>query len=228
MGLQIKARTIKSANAGRMIEAGQAVPKRVNMKAKTLSILDEMLGGPKNGEGLVGYYKPKLPPKDVWNTLSLKTKKELADLYKTRHREFRNLAGNMKELQAAGEYKLVGGLVQDLKQGGKFVTSDLDIHDIVNFDGSPVDESVKKLAYKRMMNYGRTPGKPPVQSTVMHEGTMSWTKRSDPFSFSEAKKQGLIDGATKEGPGKGITSFNPLAKPTAEKYVRLGVKVNDA
>ncbi len=220
MGLQIKARTIKSADAGRMIEAGQAVPKRVNMKAKTLSILDEMLGGPKNSENLVGYYKPKMPPKDVWNTLSPRTKAELADLYKTRHREFRKLADPMKELQALGEYKLEGGLVRDLKQGGKFVTSDLDIHDIVNFDGTPVSESVKKQAYNRMMNYGRVPGKPPVQSTVMHEGTMSWTKASDKVGYSEKAKQSLIDGASKEGPGKGITSFNPLAKPTAEKYVR--------
>ncbi|MDD2956250.1 MAG: hypothetical protein PHD67_08035 [Oscillospiraceae bacterium] len=220
MGLQIKARTIKSADAGRMIEAGQAVPKRVNMKAKTLSILDEILGGPKNSEGLVGYYKPKMPPKDVWNTLSPKTKAELADLYKTRHREFRKLADPMKELQALGEYKLEGGLVRDLKQGGKFVTSDLDIHDMVNFDGTPVSESVKKQAYNRMMNYGRGPGKPPVQSTVMHEGTMSWTKASDKVGYSEKAKQSLIDGASKEGPGKGITSFNPLAKPTAEKYVR--------
>lgn len=220
MGLQIKARTIKSANAGRLIETGQAVPKRVNLKAKTLSIMDEMLGGPKNGEGLVGYYKPKLPSKEVWKNLSPKSQKELVDLYKTRHREFRKLEGTMKELQAVGEYKLEGGLIKDLKQGGKYVTSDLDIHDITNFDGSPVSASVKKEAYNRMMNYGGVKGKPPVQSTIMHEGTMSWTAESDKLNFSEKAKQSLIEGATKEGPGKGITSFNPLAKPTAEKYVR--------
>lgn len=221
MGLQIKARTIKSPNAGRMIDAGQAAPKRMNMKAKTLSIMDEMLGGPKNGEGLVGYYKPKLPSKEVWKNLSPKTQKELVDLYKTRNRDFRKLEGTMKDLQAAGEYKLeANGLIRDLKQGGKYVTSDLDIHDITNFDGSPVSESVKKEAYNRMMNYGGVKGKPPVQSTIMHEGTMSWTAESDKLNFSEKAKQSLIDGATKEGPGKGITSFNPLAKPTAEKYVR--------
>lgn len=221
MGLQFKARTIKSANAGKMIEAGKAAPKRMNMKAKTLSIGDEMLGGPKNSEGLVGYYNPELPPKDVWKTLSPKTREELLDLYKTRRREFRNLSDSMKELQAAGEYKLENGLVRDLKQGGKYVTSDLDLQDVVNFDGSPVRESIKKQAYDRVINYGqKINGKPPVQSTVMHEGTMSWTKESDPLHFNEAAKQKLIDGATKEGSGKGITSFNPHAKPTAEKYMR--------
>ena len=220
MGLQIKARNIKSANAGRMIESGKAVPKRVNMKAKSLDILDEMLGGPKNSEGVVGYYKPKMPPKEVWKNLSPTTKAELTNKFKERSREFRKLAEPMKKLEAAGEYKLEGGLVRDLKQGGKYVTSDLDIHDIVNFDGTPVSESVKKEAYRKMMNYGKTLGKPPVQSTVMHEGTMSWTKTSDKIGYSEKVKQGLIDGATKEGPGKGITSINPLAKPTSEKYVR--------
>ncbi|NLO09953.1 MAG: hypothetical protein GX129_08840 [Clostridiales bacterium] len=218
MGLQIKARTIKSPNAGRMIDTGLAAPKRMNMKAKTLSINDELLGGPKYGEELVGYYNPKLPPKEVWNKLHPTTKKELASLYKTRRREFRNLEGTMKDLQAAGEYKLeANGLVRDLKQGGKYVTSDLDIHDITNFDGSPVSESVKKEAYKRMMNYGSVKGKPPVQSTIMHEGTMSWKPESEKLKLA---KERLIDGATKEGPGKGITSFNPLSKPTSEKYVR--------
>lgn len=218
MGLQIKARTIKSPNAGRMIDTGQAVPKRMNMKAKSLSINDELLGGPKNGQDLVGYYNPKLPSKEVWNNLHPTTKKELTSLYKTRRREFRNLEGTMKELQEAGEYKLeANGLIRDLKQGGKYVTSDLDIHDITNFDGSSVSEGVKKEAYNRMMNYGSVKGKPPVQSTIMHEGTMSWKPDTDKLKLA---KEGLIDGATKEGPGKGITSFNPLAKPTSEKYVR--------
>jgi hypothetical protein len=109
-GVQIKARPT-TATADKWIDSGKAVPKRMDMKAKTLDKLDELLGGPKDSEGLVGYYKPKLPPKNVMKNLSPETQEKLVEKYVERRREFHKLADKMKKLEASGEYKVVDGRV---------------------------------------------------------------------------------------------------------------------
>lgn len=211
-GVRIKARPT-TATAEKWINSGKAVPKKMDMKAKTLDKLDEILGGPKDSDGLVGYYKPKLPPKDIMKKLSPETQEKLVKKYVERRREFNNLADKMKKLEASGEYKVVKGRV--VNKDGKFITGDVDIYDVVNFDGTPVRASVKKQVLDHLtQNKGFAVKKG--GSNVMHEDVISWTK--DGIEFSEKAKEKLIEAAMDEN--KGVTSYNPLAGPTAEKYVR--------
>ncbi|MBU7006561.1 hypothetical protein [Phosphitispora fastidiosa] len=211
-GVQIKARPT-TATADKWINSGKAVPKRMDMKAKTLDKLDELLGGPKDSDGLVGYYKPKLPPKEVMKNLSPETQQKLVEKYVDRRREFNNLADKMKKLEASGEYKVVKGRV--LNKDGKFITGDVDIYDVVNFDGTPVSPKLKKQVLDHLtQNKGFAVKKG--GSNVMHEDVISWTK--DGIEYSEKAKEKLIEAAMNEN--KGVTSYNPMAEPTAEKYVR--------
>ncbi|MGL5258254.1 MAG: hypothetical protein ACRC76_14600 [Proteocatella sp.] len=218
-GVQIHTRpTTPQADA--WIKSGKAVPKEMDMKAKTLNKLDELLGGPKNSEGLVGYYKPKLPPKEIMKSLSKETQKEIVDQYVKRRREFTKLAGDMKSLQAQGKYAVIDGKVMDMKNGGKFITGDVDLFDVTNFDGSPVSASVKKQVIKNLMSKSG--------SNVMHEDVLSWTK--DGTAFNPKAKASMISSASGKGGAKpvyvngsktidnGVTTYNPLADPTSNFY----------
>lgn len=211
-GVQIKARPT-TATADKWINSGKAVPKGMDMKAKTLDKLDELLGGPKNSEGLVGYYKPKLPPKEVMKNLSPQSQKKLVEKYVARRREFNNLADKMKKFEASGQYKVVDGRV--LNKNGKFITGDVDIFDITNFDGTPVRPEIKKQVLDYLtQNKGFAVKKG--GSNVLHEDVISWTK--DGIEFSAEAKEKMIKAAMDES--KGVTSYNPMADPTAEKYVK--------
>ncbi|PKM57760.1 MAG: hypothetical protein CVU98_04510 [Firmicutes bacterium HGW-Firmicutes-3] len=200
-GVKIHTRpTTKSASV--WVESGKAVPKRQDMKAKTLDIVDEILGGPKNSEGLVGYYKPKLPPKDVMKSLSPKTQNEIVQKYIDRRREYNKLGKVMKQYEDQGKYKVIDGRVLDVKSN-KYITGDLDGYDITNFDGTPVRPSIKKQVMDKL---GKTP-----DSNVMHEDLMSWVKEEEAFNL---KAKAKMINAAKEGE-KGLTTFNPLNKPTS-------------
>lgn len=211
-GVQIKARPT-TATADKWINSGQAVPKPMQIKAKTLDRWDELLGGPKNSEGLVGYYKPKLPPKEVMKNLSPQSQEELIEKYVARRREFWQQAEKMKKFEASGEYKVVNGRV--MNKDGKFLTGDVDVFDVTNFDGTPVSPKVKKQVLDHLtQNKGFAVGKG--GSNVLHEDVISWTK--DGREFSEKAREKMIKAAMDDR--KGVTSYNPMADPTAQKYVR--------
>jgi hypothetical protein len=53
-------------------------------------------------------------------------------------------------------------------------------------------------------------------SNVEHHDVMSWKEGG--VEFSAKAKEKMIEAAMEEG--KGLTSYNPLSEPTAEKYVR--------
>ncbi|MDF1617200.1 hypothetical protein [Petrocella sp. FN5] len=201
-GVQIHARPT-TKNAKTWIDSGKAVPKAQDMKAKTLDVVDEILGGPKNTEGLVGYYKPKLPPKNVMRSLHPNTQKEIVKKYVERRREYHKLSKVMKQYEAQGKYKVIEGRVFDIKSK-KYITGDLDGFDVTNFDGTPVRPSIKKQVMDKL---GKTP-----DSNVMHEDLMSWVNE-EKAAFDLKAKAKMIN-AAKEGE-KGLTTFNPLNKPTS-------------
>lgn len=206
-GVQIKARPT-TPQAEKWLNSGKAAPKPLEIKAKTLNKMDELLGGPQGKEGLVGYYKPKLPPEGVMKNLSQETQKKLIQQYEERSKEFSKLADTMKQYEKSGKYTVADGVVYN--KNGKVITGDVDIFDIVNYDGSPVKESVKKQVIASMSSKKG--------SNVMHEGLMSWEKGG--VDFSQAAKDKMIDAATKSTPGKGLTSYNPLSGPTSQVYKR--------
>ncbi len=204
-GVQIHTRRT-TASADAWINSGKAVPKEMDLKAKTLDWVDELLGGPKNSEGLVGYYKPKLPPKEVMKSLSEDTQKLIVEKFKDRSREFRKLAGDMEALK--DKYAVIDGRVMDLQKGGKFVTGDVDLLDITNFDGTPVSSSLKKQVIDSLMKK--------TGSNIMHEDVMSWSKDGKAFNL-QAKIKMLNDARAPVDPTKaagGISTYNPLATPT--------------
>jgi hypothetical protein len=108
----------------------------------------------------------------------------------------------MKQYEDQGKYKVIDGRVLDVKSN-KYITGDLDGYDITNFDGTPVRPSIKKQVMDKL---GKTP-----DSNVMHEDLMSWVKEEEAFNL---KAKAKMINAAKEGE-KGLTTFNPLNKPTS-------------
>ena len=142
----------------------------MEIKVKTLDKWDELLGGPKNSEGLAGYYEPKLPPKEVIRNLSPETQQKLVEKYVARRREFIRQADKMKYFEASGQYKVKNGLV--INKDGKFLTGDVDVFDITNFDGTPVSPKIKKQVLDHLtQNKGFAVKKG--GSNVLHEDVIS-------------------------------------------------------
>jgi len=199
-GVQIHARPTTPL-AKKLIESGQAVPKSAELKAKTLGKLDELIGGPKNSEGLVGYYKPKFPSKDLVSKLPAAEQKKLVKLFIEREKEYTKLAKDIKKLQEKG-YTVVD---KKVLYKGKAITGDVDIYDVTNFDGTPVSPTVKKQVLESLT---KKKG-----SNVLHEDLVSWDKKSGTLDL-KAKAKMLNAAGGNVDDAKGLTSFNPLAKPT--------------
>jgi hypothetical protein len=137
----------------------------------------------------------------------------LVEKYVARRREFIRQADKMKYFEASGQYKVKNGLV--INKDGKFLTGDVDVFDITNFDGTPVSPKIKKQVLDHLtQNKGFAVKKG--GSNVLHEDVISWTK--DGIEFSAEAKEKMINAAMDENIG--VTSYNPMAEPTAEKYVR--------
>lgn len=200
MGVQVHVRYGNPATKP-WIESGRAVPKPCDIKAKTLNKIDELIGGPQGREGLVGYFKPKRPPKNVMDKLSPEVRDQINKRFAQRAEEFRKYRSDMKKLADSDRYKVIDGVVHDMK-AGKPVGGDVDIFDITNFDGTKLPESVKKQAYKKLIKTE--------PSKVMHEGVTSWD--STDHAFDPVAKSKMINSAKKGE--EGVISFNPQADPT--------------
>jgi len=200
MGVQVHVRYGNPATKP-WIESGRAVPKPCDIKAKTLNKIDELIGGPQGREGLVGYFKPNRPPKDIMDKLSPKVKEQINKRFTQRAEEFRKYKSDMKKLADSDRYKVIDGVVHDMK-AGKPVGGDVDIFDITSFDGKKLPESVKKQAYSKL-----TKTEP---SKVMHEGVTSWD--SSDHAFDPIAKDKMINSAKKGQ--EGVMTFNPKADPT--------------
>jgi hypothetical protein len=201
-GVQIHTRPT-TPYAKRLLDAGDAMPKPPELKAKTLSKLDELIGGPKYSDGVVGYYKPQLPKKEIWNKLSESQKKDVAKLYRERRREFTKLAKDMKELEKKGYSVINKKVVKD----GKLFTGDVDVYDITNYDGTPINPKMKAKILD-IMEKKRG-------SNIMHEDLVSWSKDSKVGTLDLKAKAKMINaaGGTAKN-AKGLTTFNPLSKTT--------------
>ncbi|SHK16412.1 hypothetical protein SAMN02745975_03785 [Geosporobacter subterraneus DSM 17957] len=212
-GLQVHTRPV-TENAAKYIDEGTAIPKAVDMKAKTLNKFDELLGGPKNSEGLVGYYRPKWPSESQLKGMSANEISELKKQFAKRTQEYTKLSNQMIDYEMQGKYVVKNGLVVDVKTG-KYITGDVDIYDITNFDGTPVNEKVKKMFLESVM---KEKG-----SNVLHEDLISWASDDKAFNL-EAKIKMIKEAAQGE---KGIVTFNPLNNPT-KSYSSIDTKDIDA
>ena len=86
-GVQIHTRPTTDS-ASDWLNSGKAVPKDYDMKAKTLDSIDELIGGPKNREGVVGYFKPEKPPESIMEKLGPEMRADINKRYTQRLEEF--------------------------------------------------------------------------------------------------------------------------------------------
>jgi hypothetical protein len=198
MGLQVHTRPV-TKNAQQLIDEGKAVPKGKDLKAKTIDIYDEKIGGPKNSEGKVGYFKPKMPPASELSKMTPDEVLAVEKRYNQRLTEYNKLSNDMIRLDH--KYKVKDGLVVDVRTG-KHITGDVDVYDITNFDGTPVSDKVKKMFSEAIM---KEQG-----ANIMHEDLISWATSDEAFDLKA--KLGMMKDAA-EG-GKGVVTFNPLSGPT--------------
>ncbi|MDZ7676657.1 MAG: hypothetical protein U5K30_16515 [Acidimicrobiales bacterium] len=112
----------------RWIESGDGVPKPVWMKPKTISELDEVLGGPSRSmEGTVGFYEPTLPPGADGATTAR---------FEARMQEYEKLRPTMDRLQAEGVIEVKDGVVHKVLEGPPRTTKPFagDIDTVVMLD----------------------------------------------------------------------------------------------
>jgi hypothetical protein len=197
MGVQIHTRPVTGA-AKDLLESGRALPKPLEIKAKTLNKLDELIGGPRGQEGVSAIFKPTKPPESVLRNMPSDVRKELEKRIADRAKEYTKY---IDEIKANPNFKIVDNVILDRKTGLPF-TGDVDIYDITSFDGKPLTEKVKQMVWQKLESIQ--------PANVKHGNLTSWNP-SDPHFDPEAYIKMILDG--KSG-GKGVTTFNPLNNPT--------------
>ncbi|UOZ06976.1 hypothetical protein [Amycolatopsis sp. WQ 127309] len=123
-----------------------AVPKPLEIKAKTLNALDVHLGMRREQIGLVGYFRPHQP--DL-TAVPEELREPVLKRYHARSAEYTQLAGDMDRLRREGRFQVVDGLVQERRADGfRNITGDNDLYDIrLPEDGA----SLYQADYDRMV-----------------------------------------------------------------------------
>ncbi|NCC75589.1 MAG: hypothetical protein EOM08_04040 [Clostridia bacterium] len=207
MGVQIHTRPV-TGKAKDLLESGKALPKPMEIKAKTLNKIDELIGGPQGREGAVGIFQPKKPPENIMNKLSKEVREQIEERFEKRAKEYTKY---IDELKSNKNVEIIDNIIYD-KKTGKVFTGDVDIYDITSFDGSPLPEKIKQQVWKKLESIG--------PSNVKHGNLTSWNPSDphfDPKAFEgmiNDGKQTFINTEGKLVNGSGVTSFNPLNNPT--------------
>ena len=209
MGVQIHTRPV-TGKAKDLLESGKALPKPMEIKAKTLNKIDELIGGPQGREGAVGIFQPKKPPENIMNKLSKEVREQIEERFEKRAKEYTKY---IDELKSNKNVEIIDNIIYD-KKTGKVFTGDVDIYDITNFDGSPLPEHIKQQVWQKLEKIG--------PSNVKHGNLTSWNLKPedphfDPEAFEKMIKDGMKTYINDEGQlvnGSGVTSFNPLNNPT--------------
>ena len=144
-----------NAAAKALLKSGQAVPKKMFVKNKTINKLDTYLGASKSNIGKVGSFKPKLN-KTQLRALPKELRKEIVKRYKQRRRELINQAEHLSENIAKGKLKVKNGVVYDAVSHKPF-TGDIDIYDIRGLNGEKISkakylEAIKELTKSEFTN----------------------------------------------------------------------------
>jgi hypothetical protein len=186
------------------VESGRAIPKPETIKAKTLKALDELIGGPKGREGLVGCFKPQLPPKEVMRTLSRDMQRAIVQQARMRNQEWVKYGRMLNQ----GDFRTINGVVQHIPSG-KWVGPDLDILQFRNFNGGPLSVQQENMV-ARMLGQARG-------SNVTHEALSTWNRKT---SFNPRAASRMIRDASVGG--EGVVTFNPNNAPT-QSFLRPDV-----
>ncbi|CAM5740832.1 hypothetical protein SMICM304S_03518 [Streptomyces microflavus] len=181
-------------SAPKWLDAG-AMPKPQDIKAKTVSDVDVLLGADAGNVGLVGYFKPVLPdqgsvPVDAWD--------RVLSRFNQRSTEFHELAGKMAQYEADGKFTVHDGIVFgfDGEGGRRPITGDHDLFDVSAPDGSRVslpehDALIEEMRAKDM--------------AVAHGAHMFW---NPPTAFDKSVFDKIV--SSHEGSsGEPLLRFSP-------------------
>ncbi len=138
-------------DATRWIEAGDAIPKPMAVKAKTVNELDALIGGPPaDKKGLVGFFEPTEPK------MPRQANPELWERFDARRTEWEKLKPEMDMMQAAG-YEVRDGVVSKVMPDGTTMPFAGDIDAVAILDaktGKPVSGARYQEVVDELKNSG--------------------------------------------------------------------------
>ncbi len=178
LDIVIKARPV-NPQSGALI-GPEVLAKMEIIKAKTITPLDELIGGPPNRRGVVGLFVPRRPdpalPPDVHAAAQ--------NRYTQRLKEYLELRGEYQRLSEEGLVRIQGGVVMvadPTKAGGKgeprgkfkAVAGDIDIFDITHADGSALTREQRTFIQQRLQSMG----------IGVEHGAHAWWEQQSPETF---------------------------------------------
>ncbi|MEV5544460.1 hypothetical protein AB0L13_47520, partial [Saccharopolyspora shandongensis] len=120
-----------------------AIPKPVEIKAKTINALDVHLGASKDHIGLVGYFRPEMPSERDLASMSDQQRGKVERRFQDRQREFESLNDEMLRHSMSKKFRVTNGVVEGRGSAGEYrpVTGDLDLfHVRLPDSGAPLSE----------------------------------------------------------------------------------------
>jgi hypothetical protein len=171
----------RPAGEARKLRKSGAIPKWEELKMKTISKDDVLLGAPKDGIGKPGYFKPDLPNSSL-KTSDPATYERLMKRHAQREEEFRQLAGKVQKYVEDGDIIVKDKVVYD-GPTGKDIAGDYDIYEILDKKGNHIGPSDPR--YNRILDdlRGRRIG-------AQHGAHVDWNP-TDPFEIKI--KQEIVD-----------------------------------
>lgn len=192
-----------------------ALSKMELVKAKSITAIDEMIGGPVGRRGLVGLFEPKLPvfPEGTPPEVVAKVQKR----YQQRLNEWNELRPHYEEYQAQGLVSIEDGVLEvadprtagaggEYRPHGEFkpVAGDLDVFDIRHSDGSPLTPEQRDVVTTllRSMDIG------------VEHGAHEWWQDQSPDTFSPEIDTAIRAGHTEGNEGaQQLVAFAPGRPP---------------
>ncbi|MGO4418218.1 hypothetical protein AB4Z54_05510, partial [Streptomyces sp. MCAF7] len=177
-----------------------ALPKPVEIKAKTINALDVRLGAREENRGLVGFFEPRLPE-------GVSADDPVQARYQQRLKEYQSLRAQMDELSRAGRYRTVNGVVHAVTDDGtrRPLTGDHDIFRISRPDGSSVPVEQYEALIEEMKNSGMG---------VTHGALLEW----DPQDAFGQEIYDTISAAHLSNGGEPLLRFVPRRKSSTVAY----------
>jgi hypothetical protein len=192
-----------------------ALSKMELVKAKSITAVDEMIGGPVGRRGLVGLFEPKLPvfPEGTRPEVVAKVQKR----YQQRLNEWNELRPHYEEYQAQGLVSIEGGVLEvadprragapgENRPHGKFkpVAGDVDVFDIRHSDGSPLTPDQRDVVTTMLRSMG----------IGVEHGAHEWWPEQSPDTFSPEIDTAIRAGHTEGNEGaQQLVAFAPGRPP---------------